>query len=317
MKVWILIKKGLASSWQNLRFKETAEEKGIDCYFVNEEDFDLVVTKEGKSSIYYLGKKVKLPDVFLPRRGSATTYFGHAIITHLQNLGVLVLNSSESIGLSKDKLASFQRLASNNVPIPKTILAKSPFDMSVIENEFSYPVILKTVSGSYGKGVFLCENKHKLKDTLDLMEASKDPKVNIILQEFVRTSKGRDLRVIIIGGRPYGAMLRTAKRGKFKANYNAGGGVSSYEMNPAIEWLAVEAANILGLDIAGVDLLFDGEKYVICEVNSAPGFEGFEKATKTDIPGAIFEYAKLRLGDSKEIINRINSTAKKVKAQSF
>jgi gamma-F420-2:alpha-L-glutamate ligase len=298
MKIWILAKRGWAKSHMNLRFKEVAKDMGLECYVVNPEDFDIIATKEGKSSIYYNGENIKLPDCLLPRMGSGTTYFACAVTRHLENLGVLVLNSSQSIELSKDKLATLQYLTSNNIPIPKTILAKFPINMKIIEKEFSYPIILKTVSGSFGKGVFLCEKRTKLQDTLDLIEASKDPTVNIILQEFVKSSKGRDIRVIVIGGRPLGAMLRTAKRGKFKANYSAGGNVSPLPMDPTIEWLAVESARILNLDIAGVDILFDGNKYVVCEVNSAPGFEGFEKATGINVPKAIFEYIKIRLGQN-------------------
>jgi len=295
MKVWIMTKFGWGSSPNNMRFKEAAKEMGIECYIVNPEDFDIIVTKEGKSSIYYRGENVKLPDCLIPRMGSLTPYFALAVIKHLEHLGVIVMNSSESINLSKDKLATLQHLASNNMPIPKTLLAKFPLNMNIIESEFSFPIILKTVSGSFGKGVFLCEKKSRLKDTMDLMEISKDPKVNLILQEFVRTSRGQDIRIIVVGGRPYGAMLKTAKRGNFKANYSAGGNVSYFKMNSTLEWLAVESARILGLDIAGVDILFDGEKYLICEVNSAPGFEGFEKATKINIPKIIFEYIKVRL----------------------
>jgi len=295
MKVWILTKQGWGDSLPNLRFKETAKVMGIDCYIVNPEDFDIIATKEGQSSIFYRGQKIVLPDILIPRMGSTTTYFASAVIRHLDHLGVLVLNSSRSIEIAKDKLATLQLLNLNNIPTPKTILAKSPVDLKVVESEFSYPIVLKTVSGSFGKGVFLCENRTKLMDTLDLMEISKDPSVNLILQEFIKTSKGRDIRVFAIGGRPYGAMLRKAKRGKFKANYSAGGSVEKYELNPDIEWLSVQCANILGLDIAGVDILFDGEHYKVCEVNSAPGFEGFEKATNLNVPKAIFEYAKLRL----------------------
>lgn len=295
-KVWLLVKKGWEDSYHNKRFKQTAKTMGIECNVVSPEDFDIIVTKQGKSSIYYCGEHIRLPDCLIPRMGSGTTYFAHAVIRHLEHLGVLVLNSSDSIALAKDKLATLQQLKLNSIPIPKTQLAKFPIDMKVIEKEFSFPIIVKTVSGSFGKGVFLCETKSKLQDAMDLIEASKDPKVNIILQEFVKTSKGRDIRIIIIGGRPYGAMLRTAKRGKFKANYGAGGSVSYFKMNQTIEWLAVESARLLNLDIAGVDILFDGGNYLVCEVNSSPGFEGFEKATDIDIPKAIFEYIQVRLG---------------------
>ncbi|MFC1672187.1 RimK family alpha-L-glutamate ligase [Planctomycetota bacterium] len=299
MKIWILTKKGWGSSGNTLRLIETATEMGINCRVVNPRDFDIVTTREGMSSIYHGSENVELPDCLLPRLGSATTYFARAVTRHLENLGVLVLNSSQSIELSQDKLATLQHLASNNIPIPKTILARSPVNMSIIEKEFSYPLILKTVSGSFGKGVFLCENRSKLQDTLDLLETAHDLPVNVILQEFMKSSKGRDLRVMVIGGRPYGAMLRTAQRGRFKANYSAGGKVSLFKMNPTIEWLAVESARILNMDIAGVDILFDQDTYVVCEVNSAPGFEGFEKATCIDVPREIFEYAKLRLGTNR------------------
>jgi len=300
MKVWILTKKKWEFTWHNHRFREVAKEMGIELDVVFPEDFDIVVTKEGKSSIYFKGNNIKLPDCLLPRMGSSTTYFACAVIRHLEHLGVMVLNSSESIELSKDKLATLQVLTKNNIPIPKTMLAKFPIDMDTINKEFSYPIILKTVSGSHGKGVFLCENEHKLKDTLDLMEISKDPKVNLILQEFMKSSKGMDLRVIVIGGRPYGVILRKAKRGKYKSNFTTGGNVSLYNMNPNIEWLAVESTRLLDLDIAGVDILFDGNKYVVCEVNSSPGFKGFEKATKINMPKVIFDYINLRLGEGLE-----------------
>jgi gamma-F420-2:alpha-L-glutamate ligase len=293
MKVWILTRRCWENSWHARKFKEAAKELGIECYTVTPEDFDIIVTKKGKPSIYYKGKSVKLPDCVIPRTGQS--YFFRAVMRHLEHLGVLILNSGESIDLAADKLATLQQLKMHNLPIPKTLLAKFPVDVDLVKKEFSFPIILKTVSGSCGKGVFLCENKHKLQDTMELIEASKNSQVNIILQEFIRSSKGRDLRVIVIGGRPYGAMLRTAKRGKFKANFEAGGCVEFYKMDPAIEWLAVESAKILNLDIAGVDLLFDGDKYVICEVNSAPGFEGFGKATGINIPKIIFEYIKVHL----------------------
>ncbi|MFH1642817.1 MAG: RimK family alpha-L-glutamate ligase [Nanoarchaeota archaeon] len=296
MKVWLLTKKGHGRSVHNLRFKETAKKMGIECYVVNPEDLDIIVTKKGKSSIYYQGEYIKLPDCLIPRMGSGTSYFAHVIIRHLEHLGVFVLNSNESIATSKDKLSTLQLLKLNNLPIPKTQLAKFPINMKVVEKEFSFPIIVKTVSGSYGKGVFLCETKIKFKDTMDLIEISKDPNTNIIIQEFVKSSKGRDIRVMVVGGRPCGAMLRQAKRGKFKANYSAGGRVSNFILNKDVEWLAVESARVLGLDMAGVDILFDGDKYAICEVNSAPGFEGFEKATQIDYPKVVFDYIRVRLG---------------------
>jgi RimK family alpha-L-glutamate ligase len=227
--------------------------------------------------------------------GAGTTYFALAIIRHLERLGALVLNGSQSIEASKDKLATLQILSANSIPIPKTMLAKFPLNIDYVEKEFTYPLVLKTVSGSEGKGVVLCERKSHLEDIASFMEESRDPRVNVILQEFVASSKGKDIRVIVVGGRPIGAMLRTATTGKFKANVAAGGSVEPFQTTPEVEWLAVESARLLGLEIAGVDILFDGDSYKVCEVNSSPGFEGFEKATGVNVPQEVYNYIRVRL----------------------
>ena len=298
MKIWLLKKNEESSSYEAERFKEVASQKDIVFQFVVPEEFDLIVTKEGRKSIRYNAEYTDLPDCLLPRMGAGTTYFALAVIRHLERLGVFVLNSSQSIENAKDKLASLQILSSHNIPIPKTMLAKFPLNIQLVENEFSYPLLIKTVSGTHGKGVFLCENKSQLEDLADLIQESRDPKVNVIFQEFVSSSTGKDIRVIVVGGRPLGAMLRTAASGKFKANYSRGGEVERIELNPEMEWLAVESARLLNLDIAGVDLLFDGDSYKVCEVNSSPGFRGFEKATGINVPQEIYNYVRVRLGES-------------------
>ena len=295
MKVWILTKRENFECHENLRFKEVAEQMSIELTFVSPEEFELIVTKEGRKSILRNNKTVELPDCLIPRMGCGSTYFALAIIRQFEHLGVLVLNKSKGIEISKDKLETMQRLVTNNIPIPKSMLAKFPLDMTVVDKEFTYPLILKPVSGSYGKGIFLCENIDQLTDLAEMMEFFKDPNVNVIIQEFVSGSRGKDVRVLVVGGRPIGAMLRTAAEGKFKANYTTGGQIELFELNQAIEQLSVECAKLLELEIAGVDILFDGDHYRICEVNSSPGFNGFEKATGINIPKEIFNYARLCL----------------------
>lgn len=295
MRVWILTKKRDSTSYTNNRFREVAGQIGIELTVAAPEQFDIIATREGRKSILYDGDTVDLPDSLVPRMGAGTTYFALAVIRHLERLGALVLNGSQSIEASKDKLATLQVLSANNIPIPKTMLAKFPLNIDYVEKEFTYPLILKTVSGSEGKGVVLCETKSHLEDIASFMEESRDARVNVILQEFVASSRGKDIRVVVVGGRPIGAMLRTAATGRFKANVAAGAKVEPFQTNPGVEWLAIESARLLGLEIAGIDILFDGDSYRVCEVNSAPGFEGFEEATGVNVPQEIYNYIRVRL----------------------
>lgn len=291
MKIWIIAKEQFFESDGNTRFLETAEQMDIDLKLIAPENFEIIATREGSKSIYIDRQEVKkLPDCVIPRTGSGTTYFASAVIRHLERLGLLVLNSSESILLAKDKMATVQKLAAAGIPVPKTILAKLPLDLDLIGKEFGFPLILKKISGTEGKGIVLCKDLAQLRDTSELL----DPNWNIILQECIEDSLGKDVRVMVIGGRAIGAMLRTASQGTFKANYSAGGSVEKCGLTPEMEWLAVESARITGLDIAGVDLLFDKDSFRVCEVNSAPYFNGFEKATGQNVPREIFNFARLK-----------------------
>ena len=228
--------------------------------------------------------------------GSGTTYFGLAVIRQLGRLKVPVINSAKSIERAKDKLHTLQILAADDLPTPKTMLARFPVNIDVVEKEFECPLIVKTLSGSEGKEVFLCENQERFEDLMDILNVALDVNVNFIVQEFVSSSKGKDIRVFVVGGMPVVAMLRKGREGKFKANIAAGGSGEPYELNPEVEWLSVEASRLIGLDIAGVDILFDGEHFKVCEVNSAPGFEGLEKATGVNVPQQIYQYVRVRLG---------------------
>jgi gamma-F420-2:alpha-L-glutamate ligase len=296
MKGWIICKDKNRDSYENRRFREVAQEEGTELEFYDPNDFDIITTKGGRKSLIHRGREVSLPDFVLPRMGSGTTYFGLAVIRQLERLKVSVINGAESIERAKDKLHTLQILAADNLPTPKTMLARFPVNVDLIEKEFACPLIVKTLSGSEGKGVFLCENREHLEDLLDILNEARDVNVNFIIQEFVSSSKGKDIRVFVVGGMPIAAMLRKGKEGKFKANIAAGGSGEPYELNPEVEWLSVKASQLLNLDIAGVDILFDGEHFKVCEVNSALGFEGLEKATGVNVPHQIYHYIRVRLG---------------------
>ena len=299
MKCWILYRDKEESlrpeAFEVRRFMDVAEEMDIELQVLAPEQFDLVVTRDDRKSVLVDGQETALPDFLLPRMGASTTYFALAVIRHLERLGVQTFNTSESIEVVKDKLYSHQILAQSNLPVAKTMLAKFPVDIERIEQHLGYPVVVKTISGSQGTGIFLCEDRRSLEDLMELVNATRS-NVNIILQEFIESSRGRDLRVITVGGRAVACMQRVAQDGSFKANVSRGGRAEPFDITPEIEWVSTEVSRLLGLDIAGIDLLFDGDHYRICEANSSPGFQGIESCLPVSVPHEVFSFVAVRLG---------------------
>jgi len=282
-------------SYELLRFLDVAKKRNIKIHIFKPDQFDLIVTREDKKSIILDNNSIQLPQFLLPREGAETPYFSLAIIRQLERLGVPTFNSSACIETVKDKLYTQQILAASNLPVPKTMLARSPLNINLIEKMIGFPAVVKTISGSQGSGVFLCETKGHLEDLMQLIDTAKT-NTNFIIQEFIHNSRGRDLRVFVVGGRVVACMERVSKDGSFKANFSRGGEVKEYPVNEEIEWLATESSRILDLDITGVDLLFDGEHFQVCEANSSPGFKGLEKCCPISIPDIIFDFIQVRLG---------------------
>ena len=299
MEGWILYKQKQSEissdKYEMNRLLEVAEQREINLKILCPEQFDLLVNREDNKSVIVDNHFTKLPQFLLPRQGASTPYFSLAVIRHLERLGVHTFNSSQSIETVKDKLYTQQILAAENFPVPRTMLARYPLNIQLIEDTLGFPIVVKTISGSQGSGVFLCENKDHLEDLMQLIDTAKT-QANFIIQEFIKTSKGRDLRVFIIGSRVIACMERISSDGSFKANYSRGGEARSFPVNQEIEWLATESARVLNLDIAGIDLLFDGENFKVCEANSSPGFKGIESCCDVSIPDAILDFIKIRLG---------------------
>ncbi|CAM4293470.1 RimK family alpha-L-glutamate ligase [Paenibacillus macerans] len=298
MQGWIIYKSSAndvkPETYEIKRLMEEAEKQGVNVRVFTPEQFELIVTRDDRKSVMVGGEVLQLPDFVLPRMGAGTNYFALALIRHLERLGVRTFNSSQSIDTVKDKLFTLQILAEYNLPVPKTMLIRSKVDVDLVEKHLGFPVVVKTISGSQGSGVFLAETKSKFIDLLEMINAYKE-NATMILQEFVESSRGMDLRVLTIGGRVVAAMKRMSGNDSFKANYSRGGSVEPFEINPEIEWLALETARLLNLDIAGIDLLFDGDHYKICEANSSPGFEGLESCCRANIAEEIYNFLRVRL----------------------
>ena len=298
-KGWMLVKQKFMDSYETQRLLEEFGNHDIEVKLIDPNEIDIFVNKENKQSILVNGKSLPLPKFVFPRTGSGTTYYIKAVIRHFERMGVPVINSSDAIDNVKDKLYTHQILAQSNLDIPNTMLLKHPIDISFVEKNIGFPVIVKKISGSYGRGVFLCENKKQLQQLLTMAELTKKS-YDIIIQEFVKDTWGKDLRVFVVNNKVVGCMMRQSTDDDFRANLSRGGEGFPYEVNEQIEWLSSESSKALGLDIAGVDLLFQNGGYKICEVNSNPGFEGMEMFTKKNIAGEIVSFIKLKLGLNNE-----------------
>lgn len=277
-----------------LRLIDAAEKKGIHLDVVTPNQVELVVTRADRNSILIDDKPTQIPDFVISRMGADTTYYGLAVIRQLEHLGIYVCNGSRSVEAVKDKLHMHQLLAHSRLPTPKTMLAKFPIEISVVKREIGFPLVIKNVTGTQGAGIYLCQNEESFVDIMELVY-SNNPQANIIIQEFIERSSGQDLRVFVLGGRVIGCMKRSSTA-SFKANFSRGGQVEAFDLSPEAEWLAVETARLVNLDIAGIDLLFDSDGFKVCEANSAPGFHGLEKVTGPHIAEDILEYIKLRVG---------------------
>ena len=294
-KGWMLVKQKFMDSYETQRLLEEFGNHDIEVKLINPNEIDIFVNKENKQSILVNGKSLPLPKFVFPRTGSGTTYYIKAVIRHFERMGVPVINSSDAIDNVKDKLYTHQILAQSNLDIPNTMLLKHPIDIDFVEKNIGFPVIVKKISGSYGRGVFLCEDKKQLNQLVTMAELTKKS-YDIIIQEFIKDTWGKDLRVFVVNDKVVGCMMRQATDDDFRANITRGGEGFPYEVNEQIEWLSSESSKALGLDIAGVDLLFQNGGYKICEVNSNPGFEGMENFTNKNIAGEIVSFIKLKLG---------------------
>jgi len=293
---WLLVKPQFQDSYETKRLVEEFDDSDVKIRVIDPNEIDIFVNKDNKSSILVNGESLPLPKFVFPRTGSGTTYYIKAVIRHFERMGVVVINGSDAIDNVKDKLYSHQILAQSNLDIPKTLLLKHPIDVDFVEKHLGFPVIIKTISGSYGKGVFIAETKKQLSQLITMAELT-NPRYDIIIQELIKDSWGKDLRVLVVNNKVVGCMMRRATDEDFRANLNRGGEGFPYEVNEQIEWLSTESSKVLNLDIAGVDLLFDGEGYKICEVNSNPGFEGTETFTKKNIAEEMVSFIKMKIGE--------------------
>ena len=298
MKGWILYKrcKNELTDFDHgvNHLLSAAETMNIELEVLRPDQFDLMSALPG--AIRLNGQMAQLPDFVIPRIGADTPVFALALIRQLETEGVYSANSALAIERVKDKFCVNQLLAAKGLPVPKTMLLQLPPPLDWIEQEIGFPLIMKTITGARGIGVHLCDNINSFNDILGLFQSTHPPR--LLVQQMIASSYGRDLRVLVLGGKIIGCMLRKAKN-SFKANYSLGGDVALFPMTPEIEGLALAATEIVGLELCGIDLLFGEHGLVICEANSSPGFKGMELAGGENIAEKILQYIVTQVASRK------------------
>ena len=274
-------------AYSTRRLKEAALERGHDVKVLNTLKFAIDLQR-GIPDLHYQQKPLSIYDAVLPRIGASITYYGTAVVRQFQEMDVFCANTTHGILNSRDKLRSLQILSRHHIGIPQTAFVSSKKDvLPSIQRVGGAPVIIKLISGTQGIGVLLAESTKAAESIVELLQSQKQ---NVLIQKFVAESKGRDIRAFVVGDRVVAAMRRVAQGQEFRSNVHRGGKAEAVELTEEYEQTAVRAAQIMGLRVAGVDMLEGKTGPQIMEVNSSPGLEGIETCTGLDIAGTVIEY---------------------------
>jgi ribosomal protein S6--L-glutamate ligase len=276
------------SLYSTSRLVEAAKEHGAHPMVLDTLRCTMLV-QVGASRLYYRGAEVAGLAAAIPRIGASITAYGLAVVSHLDTMGVPVVNGAAGIARSRDKVSCLQLLASAGIDVPRTVLAtKQTSARKLVELVGGLPCIIKLLRGTQGVGVMLGNTLDEVETTLQTFWGLGQ---EVCLQEFIAEAKGSDLRALVVGGRVAGAMRRTAREGEFRSNIHRGGAGKPAKLDAHTRELAVRAAKVIGLEVCGVDLLESAAGPKVMELNSSPGFEGLEAATKKDIAGDIVRHA--------------------------
>ncbi len=269
------------------RLKEAALERGHRCSVLDTLKFSIDL-EEGSPDLYMRSKPLSHYDAALPRIGASITYFGTAVVRQFEQMDVFCANSSAGIANSRDKLRCMQILSRHHLGIPQTTFVRDKKDvLPAIERVGGAPVVIKLLEGTQGVGVILAESVKMAEAIIETLHSTRQ---NVLVQKFVAESRGRDIRAFVVGDQVVASMRRVARGNEFRSNVHRGGRTEVVELDDNYRELAVRAAQIMGLRIAGVDMLEGAGGPLIMEVNSSPGLEGIETCTKLDIAGAVVDY---------------------------
>ncbi|NND00498.1 MAG: 30S ribosomal protein S6--L-glutamate ligase [Gammaproteobacteria bacterium] len=294
-------------SYSTQRLKEAALQRGHNVKVLDHLKFAIDL-QQGIPDLYYRQKMLSSYDAVLPRIGASVTYYGTAVVRQFQEMDVFCANTAHGIINSRDKLRSLQILSRHHVGIPRTTFVRDKKDiLPSIERVGGAPVVIKLIEGTQGIGVLLAETVQAAESIIELLQSQKQ---NILIQKFVAESKGKDIRAFVVGDRVIAAMRRVAQGQEFRSNVHRGGIAEAVELDEEYKATAVRAAQILGLRVAGVDMLEGKRGPQIMEVNSSPGLEGIESCSGLDVAGAVIDYISAQV-DFPEIDIRQRLTVSK------
>lgn len=286
------------------RLKEAGEAMGHRVEVIDHMKCILLIEKKNPM-VWYNGRKLDYFDAVIPRIGASVTFYGAAVVRQFEMMKVFTAVESQALIRSRDKLRSMQILSRAGLGLPKTIFMDYSKDTEgVIEAVGGAPVVIKLLEGTQGLGVVLAENK---KAAQSVIEAFHGVKARIIVQEFIKEAKGADIRAFVVNGEVVGSMKRQARDGEFRSNLHRGGHAQVVKLGRHEIHSAVMAAKKMGLGVAGVDMLPSKRGPLIIEVNSSPGLEGIESATKVDIAGKIIQYLEKNAGKKKIQKDKVNA----------
>ena len=268
------------------RLKEAGIERGHEMRVVDYARLYMNITSH-RPSVIFRGESLDF-DTVIPRIGASYTFYGTAVVRQFEIMGVFPANESQAITRARDKLRSLQLLAAEGVGLPVTGFAHSTKDIEGLLNIVGdAPLVIKLLEGTQGIGVVLAETNPAAESVI---EAFRGLDANILVQEFIKEAGGTDIRCLVVGGRVVASMLRRAEPGEFRSNIHRGGSTEMIRITPEERSTAVRAAKIMGLNIAGVDILRSNHGPLVMEVNTSPGLEGIEKATNIDVAGLIIAF---------------------------
>ena len=269
------------------RLVEAAEQRGHDVAVIDHRRCYMNIVS-ASPEIHYKGEALEPYDAIIPRIGASVSFYGTAVVRQFEMMGVYSVNESVAITRSRDKLRASQLLSRKGIGLPVTGFANSPDDTEdLLAVVGGAPVVIKLLEGTQGVGVVLAETT---KAASSVIEAFRGLKANFMVQEFIKEADGADIRCFVIGDKVVAAMMRQGREGEFRSNLHRGGTASLVRITPEERKTAVKSAKVMGLNVAGVDLLRSKRGPVVMEVNSSPGLEGIENSTGKDVAGMIVEF---------------------------